>query len=596
MISAGRVLLMPKGDYDPTATYEMLDIVSYNGSSYIAKGTTTGNLPTNTTYWQLSAYGGQAANLAGNFAPLETTAYATRAYVANDIFVDKDSQLVIATTTINIGDEIEIGSNCDTTTMAELLDAIENRYDALDQRNRKLVGINPITIQTDLHLLAPGEYFKKLTNFYVTNAPTGINQVPAAIFRLTVESGLDESGSSLLLTLRTIEGEIYTQAYDGSVWSDWRKAGDVDSSNLGTAAIKDSTNEVTSGSTDLVESGAVYSELELKADSEKAYQTDDTTETTLASDDIIPFYDTSATAKRKMTVQKFGEQLISNPNLLDNPWFTVNQRGQSSYSNVGYTVDRWLITVNTDNLGIITVNSDGITNDNTNGSGQLDFRQIVTTDRANIDLYNSLLGKTVTLSIMFTDGTVESATGIIPSNPSDWTPICAISNSTKIKGAVALQMNSGATYVTIGAWAGYAIQNIKAIKLELGSVSTLAMDTAPNYATELLKCQRYFVRYLMPDNSGAPLGIGFYSSTTNVRLSLTLPIEMRAKPTVNISDISKFKVVVDNAAKVASAVSVSGVFQNIITLNFTTDSATQYAIATLNRTTQGEYIDLSADL
>ena len=49
MISAGRVLLMPRGDYDNTATYEMLDIVSYNGSSYIAKGTTTGNLPTNTT-------------------------------------------------------------------------------------------------------------------------------------------------------------------------------------------------------------------------------------------------------------------------------------------------------------------------------------------------------------------------------------------------------------------------------------------------------------------------------------------------------------------------------------------------------------------
>lgn len=266
MISAGRVLLMPKGDYDPTATYEMLDIVSYDRSSYIAKGTTTGNLPTNTTYWQLLAYGGQASNLAGNFAPLETTAYASRAYATDDIFVDKDSQLVIATDAINIGDEIEIGSNCDVTTMAELLDAIENRYDALDQRNRKLIGITQLTAQTDLHLLVPGEYYKKLTNFYVTNAPIGINQVLTAVFRLTVESGLDESGSSLLLTLRTVEGEIYTQAYDGSVWSDWRKAGDVDSSNLGTAAAKDSTNAVTQSSTDLIESGAVYTGLDSKFD------------------------------------------------------------------------------------------------------------------------------------------------------------------------------------------------------------------------------------------------------------------------------------------------------------------------------------------
>lgn len=298
MISAGRVLLMPKGDYDPTVTYELLDIVSYNGSSYIAKGTTTGNLPTNTTYWQLSAYRGQASNLAGNFAPLETTEYATRAYATDDIFVDKDSQLVIATDAINIGDEIVIGSNCETTTIADLLDDIKNHYDALDQRNRKLIGITQLTAQTDLHLLVPGEYYKKLTTFYVTNAPTGINQVPTAVFRLTVESGLDESGSSLLLTLRTIEGKTYTQAYDGSTWSDWKEVGDItdvptytgatsisdgvkglvpaatasERNNyfkgdgtwgaLGTAAAKNSTNAVTSGSTALVESGAVYGAIQ----------------------------------------------------------------------------------------------------------------------------------------------------------------------------------------------------------------------------------------------------------------------------------------------------------------------------------------------
>ena len=51
--SAGRVLMIPKGDYDATATYTMLDVVSYQGKSYVAKTTTTGNAPTNTTYWQL---------------------------------------------------------------------------------------------------------------------------------------------------------------------------------------------------------------------------------------------------------------------------------------------------------------------------------------------------------------------------------------------------------------------------------------------------------------------------------------------------------------------------------------------------------------
>lgn len=267
MISAGRVLLIPRGDYDPTATYEMLDIVSYNGSSYIAKGTTTGNLPTNTTYWQLSAYGGQASNLAGNFAPLETTDYAARPYQVDEIFVDKDSQLVVATDAINIGDEIVIGSNCEITSIADLLEDIKNHYDALDQRNRKLIGITQLTAQTDLHLLVPGEYYKKLTNFYVTNGPTGVNQVPTAVFRLTVESGLDENSTSILLTIRASDGKVYTQSYDGTSWSAWVEVTSkayVDSqiSSLGTAASKDSTNAVTEDSTDLVESGAVYNAVQ----------------------------------------------------------------------------------------------------------------------------------------------------------------------------------------------------------------------------------------------------------------------------------------------------------------------------------------------
>lgn len=39
-------------DYDNAATYELDDIVKYSGGLYRALGTTTGNLPTNTTYWQ----------------------------------------------------------------------------------------------------------------------------------------------------------------------------------------------------------------------------------------------------------------------------------------------------------------------------------------------------------------------------------------------------------------------------------------------------------------------------------------------------------------------------------------------------------------
>lgn len=44
-----------RGVYDNATAYNYGDSVTYNGSSYTATATTTGNLPTNTTYWQLAA-------------------------------------------------------------------------------------------------------------------------------------------------------------------------------------------------------------------------------------------------------------------------------------------------------------------------------------------------------------------------------------------------------------------------------------------------------------------------------------------------------------------------------------------------------------
>ena len=54
----GVVAMTPKGEYDSSAYYEKLNVVTYNGSSYVALQNTHGNLPTNTTYWQLLAQKG----------------------------------------------------------------------------------------------------------------------------------------------------------------------------------------------------------------------------------------------------------------------------------------------------------------------------------------------------------------------------------------------------------------------------------------------------------------------------------------------------------------------------------------------------------
>lgn len=49
--------ITPQGVYSSGTSYVIADSVAYNGSSYIAKTSTTGNLPTDTDYWQLLATG-----------------------------------------------------------------------------------------------------------------------------------------------------------------------------------------------------------------------------------------------------------------------------------------------------------------------------------------------------------------------------------------------------------------------------------------------------------------------------------------------------------------------------------------------------------
>lgn len=76
----------------------------------------------------------------------------------------------------------------------------------------------------------------------------------------------------------------------------------TDFPTLGTAAAKDSTNAVTSGSTDLVESGAVYSEVSsLTSALTNYYSKNDSAETAIDDADYIPFYDTSAQAMKKIS-------------------------------------------------------------------------------------------------------------------------------------------------------------------------------------------------------------------------------------------------------------------------------------------------------
>lgn len=68
--------LNPRGAYDGGTAYVKGDSVDYNGSSYICILLSTGNLPTNTTYWQVLANkGNTGATGSAGYTPVKGIDY-----------------------------------------------------------------------------------------------------------------------------------------------------------------------------------------------------------------------------------------------------------------------------------------------------------------------------------------------------------------------------------------------------------------------------------------------------------------------------------------------------------------------------------------
>ena len=209
-------------------------------------------------------------------------------------------------------------------------------------------------------------------------------------------------------------------------------------------------------------------------------------------------------------------QAVSNRNLLDNPWFTVNQRGTSSFSSGGYPADRWgasRVSGNYTNNGI------SFAFDESSSTFGYIWQRIEDTSK--------LAGKVVTFSVLV-EGEIHSLTGIFPAKGGT-----ALNTSFSVGAdnmGMTVEFNSYMTYawVTIRNFTTNS-HTVKAAKLELGSVSTLAQDTAPNYATELLKCQRYFVRL------EGSIGTGYFKNTTECSCLCPIPVPMRANPSLTMN-------------------------------------------------------------
>jgi hypothetical protein len=285
-------------------------------------------------------------------------------------------------------------------------------------------------------------------------------------------------------------------------------------------------------------------------------------------------------------------QSISNPNLLDNPWFTVNQRGQSSYGANTFSLDRW----RSGNNNQVAISENVVTLSPVNTSQSCVFYQVFE------DEADGLNGKTVTLSLLDGSGNLYTVSHVVE-HKTTWTQLFwkGFNDSFSI-GLTAQPLTDGKYRYSfdINTYATKTL-TIKAVKLELGSVSTLAQDTAPNYQQELAKCQRYFYRYKAA-HTGFYFGLAIAWNTNKMSMILTVPC-MRSTATITPSDFSDFLV-----SKGASSVSPHNItnFENLgqseqnhdsgLLITTSESDLTSGDIYVLKAVNSSAYIDFSADL
>lgn len=290
---------------------------------------------------------------------------------------------------------------------------------------------------------------------------------------------------------------------------------------------------------------------------------------------------------------------ITNPNLLDNPWFTINQRGFTTGNTMAsYTVDRWRIQHQ--HFTSVTLSNDVITllhDETSNGSELAQYFEY--------ERLKDAVGKPITLSIMLSNGNVYSDTAILPTAASTAVIVNSIDNINNTGYYCKTGWRDEKPYVRIGSSIANDTISIKAVKLELGSVSTLAMDTVPNYTTELLKCQRYFTRikgFPSTDNVNTLLGMGLgFTDSINVKAiksSIILPTTMRyMSPSMTISNANDLVYETGNSSTRQEATSVSSLNGNgnVISYYIRGNSITDNQVYYMNLKPNA-YIDLSADL
>lgn len=223
---------------------------------------------------------------------------------------------------------------------------------------------------------------------------------------------------------------------------------------------------------------------------------------------------------------------LSNPNLLINPDFRINQRNITSWNDGTYGVDRWR-----GGNGLITVIDNGlILSKSFSEKAGTCIEQLI----ENPKRYE---GKMVTLSASI-NGNIISTSGIIKlakktSDIASSFSYYSVKNNCVLDIVSVFQDNIPTMQVRVWKFANDMDITINWVKMELGEKTTPFVP--PDPATELLKCQRYYQR--IPTNGKQV----YRSSDGRLFVNFQFGMEMRTTPTIkNLPMTLQIFDVVDN--------------------------------------------------
>lgn len=216
-------------------------------------------------------------------------------------------------------------------------------------------------------------------------------------------------------------------------------------------------------------------------------------------------------------------------NLLDNSDFRnpVNQRGQTTYTVSGYTIDRWIAN----KAQPVIVNTDGITLDGTNDS--IVLRQKLNTLKDGTYTVAIKVGDNIQVRQYTKEGTVY--TGIYTSGNYLGGYVKLLSNS----GVDEVQFRANSSNIITAEW----------IALYEGeyTAETLPEYQPKGYDAELETCYQYYYQCTAGQAWGYYIP-GQAFSSTEARITFNLPRRMKRTPTVTIQDFSKVDMATGNGS------------------------------------------------